>query len=217
MKTKTLFSIVLLGFVAVSVVFAVRKVAPENSTSQEPTTAANETSLSAPPVGLNAKLAESQFSAVYFHAPHRCPTCRKIESFSHEALTPEIEAGTLAWQIADYTADDNASLVDQFKVFTSTVVLVETQDGNVVRWRNLEEVWNHTSDQTAFKAFINQAWHSFQEESDHKLSQKVPQLNDGVKLVSAKSASNEFVQFGTMHGAIGDSAILQVPTQDATQ
>ena len=161
MKSKTLFSIVLLGFVAVSVVFALRKVAPDNSTSQEQPTAANENGVAATPVGLNARLADSQFSAVYFHAQHRCPTCRKIESFSHKALAPEIEAGTLAWQIADYTADDNASLVDQFKIFTSTVVLVEVQDGKIVRWKNLEEVWNHTSDQADFTAFINQSWSEF--------------------------------------------------------
>lgn len=204
MNTKTLFSMVLLGFVAVSITFAVRKVAPEASSNQEQTAALNKAGITASPVGLNAKLAESQYSAVYFHAPHRCPTCRMIESFSHEALTPEIEAGNVAWQIADYTADDNASLVDQFKVFTSTVVLVEVQDGHVVRWKNLEEVWNHTSDQAEFTAFINQSWRSFQEQSDSKLSQQAPQLNDGVKLLSANAAANELVQFGTMHEAIGE-------------
>jgi hypothetical protein len=161
MKSKTVFSVVLLAFVAVSIVFALRKVTPDTPTSQDQTAASSEAGIAPAPVGLDAKLAETQFSAVYFHAPHRCPTCRKIETFSHEALTPEIEVGTLAWQIADYTADDNATLVDQFKVFTSTVVLVEVQDGKVVRWRNLKEVWNHTSDQADFTAFINQAWSEF--------------------------------------------------------
>lgn len=131
MNPKTLFSIVLIGFIAVSVVFAFRKVAPEASSNQDQVAASNEAGITASPVGLNAKLAKSQFSAVYFHAPHRCPTCGKIESFSHEALSAEIEAGNVAWQIADDTADTNASLVDQFKVFTSTVVLVEVQDGEV--------------------------------------------------------------------------------------
>jgi hypothetical protein len=161
MNSKTLFSFVLLAFVAVSVVFALRKVTPDTATSQDQAAASSEATIAATPVGLNAKLAETQFSAVYFHAPHRCPTCRKIENFSHEALKPDIEAGTLAWQIADYTADDNASLVDHFKVFTSTVVLVEVQDGKVVRWKNLEEVWNYTSDQADFTAFIKRAWSEF--------------------------------------------------------
>lgn len=161
MKAKTLFSMLLLSFVAVSVLLAVRKVAPEASTDEARAATAGEAGIAATPVGLREKLTQAQFSAVYFHAPHRCPTCRKIESFSHEALTPEIESGTLAWQIADYTSDDNTSLVDQFKVFTSTVVLVEVQEGKVVRWKNLEEVWDHTGDQADFTAFINQAWSKF--------------------------------------------------------
>jgi len=161
MKTKSIVSVLLLAFVAVSVVFAFRKISPSTFPSQQEATASNEENVVATPVGLDAKLAETQFSAVYFHAPHRCPTCRKIESFSLAALTPEIEAGNVAWQIADYTTDANATLVDQFKVFTSTVVLVEVQDGKVVRWKNLEEVWNHTSDQADFTAFIDQAWSEF--------------------------------------------------------
>jgi hypothetical protein len=168
MSTRNLFSMLLLAFVVVSVLFAFRKIAPETSSNEqqaaaslEADAASLEADIVATPVGLNAKLADSQYSAVYFHSPHRCTTCRKIESYSHEALTPEIEAGKVAWQTADYTSDKNASLVDQFVVFTSTVVLVEVQDGKVVRWKNLEEVWNHTGNQAAFKAFINQAWTEF--------------------------------------------------------
>ncbi len=161
MKIKSLFSLLLLAFVAVSIAIAIRKIGPQADSESTQTTAAHDTSSATTPVGLNSKLVESQFSAVYFHAPHRCPTCRTIESFSHEALTPEIASGKLAWQVADYTSDENASLVDQFKVFTSTVVLVEVQDDKVVRWKNLEEVWNHTSDQADFTAYIHQAWSEF--------------------------------------------------------
>jgi hypothetical protein len=161
MNIKTIFSLLLLAFVAVSVAFAFRKIAPQPAISTQPTKASSQAGIDSAPIDLNAELAEAQFSAVYFHAPHRCPTCRTIESFAHEALTPEIAAGKLAWQIADYTTDVNAELVDQFKVFTSTVVLVEVQAGQVVRWRNLEEVWNHTGDQAKFTAFIKQAWSEF--------------------------------------------------------
>ncbi len=108
MKAKTLFSILLLGFVVVSVAFALRKGGPASPTSQQQTVGTNVAGVTATPVGLNAKLAESQFSAVYFHAPHRCPTCRKIESFAHEALTPDFAAGKLKWQTADYTSAVNA-------------------------------------------------------------------------------------------------------------
>jgi len=161
MKTKTLFSLLLLGFVAVSVAMALRKIGSEPSSGSLQTASSDESGAPAGTVGLAAKLAESRFSAVYFHSPHRCPTCRKIESFALEALTPEIEDGMIAWRTADYTSDSNASLVDQFKVFTSTVVLVEAKDDKVVRWKNLEEVWDHTGDPKGFTDFVNQAWAEF--------------------------------------------------------
>lgn len=161
MKAKTVFSVLLLGFVAVSLVFAIRKIGPQSSSSAQQTVATNDEGVAATPIGLDAKLAESHFSAVYFHAPNRCQTCRKIEKFAHEALAPEIEASKLAWQTADFTASDNASLVDQFKVYTSTVVLVEVQDGDIVRWKKLDGVWDHTSQQADFTAYVNQAWSEF--------------------------------------------------------
>ena len=162
MTTKSVFSILLLGFVVVSLTLAFRKVAPQAESGSQATAAVQTSGAVSVSEALATKLAATQFSAVYFHSPHRCPTCRKIESFAQEALTSEIDTGKLAWQTADYTSDVDASLVDQFKVFTSTVVLVETQDGNVVRWKNLEEVWDYTSEQSDFTAFINQAWADFQ-------------------------------------------------------
>ncbi|XZE17600.1 nitrophenyl compound nitroreductase subunit ArsF family protein [Pirellulaceae bacterium SH449] len=161
MKTKTIVSVLLLAFVAVSIAVAFRKIAPSGTTPQQADSNSSLAESADASVALDAKLAETQFTAVYFHAPHRCPTCRKIESFSHEALTPEIESGKIAWTVADYTSNENETLVDQFKVFAPTVVLVEVQDGKVVRWKNLEEVWDHTSDQVGFTAFINQAWSEF--------------------------------------------------------
>lgn len=161
MKSKKVFTFLLLGFVAASVAFAIRKVSPDGEAVKDQAPASSDPTIAVTPMGLEATLADSRFTAVYFHAPHRCPTCRKIESFSHAALKSEIDSGKVAWQIADYTTNANASLVDQFKVFTSTVVLVEVQDGKVVRWKNLEEVWNHTTDQADFTAFINQAWSEF--------------------------------------------------------
>jgi hypothetical protein len=46
-------------------------------------------------------------------------------AFAHEALSSEIEQGNIVWMVADYTTEENKSIVDQCKVSTSTVVLVE--------------------------------------------------------------------------------------------
>ena len=107
--------------------------------------------------------AKTRFTAIYFHAKHRCPTCETIEAYARDALSSEIEQGNIAWKIADYTAEKNKPIVEQCEVFTSTVVLLDVQDGKVIRWRNLEDVWNYTSDKTAFTSFMNESWTTFKE------------------------------------------------------
>ena len=108
---------------------------------------------------------KSRYLAIYFHAPHRCPTCLKIEAYAHEALSSEIDQGILAWKVADYTAEENEAIVDKCKVMTSTVVLVDQHDGKIVRCENLEGVWDHTGDQNAFTEFIKEKWKQFREAS----------------------------------------------------
>jgi hypothetical protein len=159
---KPILTVSLLLFVGVSLLVAMADVtgwrqAP--STQNEPTIAEH-----AQPTSL-ADTENARFTAIYFHAPHRCPTCRKIEAYAHDALSSEIKEGNIAWQVADYTADEYKAIVEQCEVFTSTVVLVDRQDGEVVRWKNLEEVWNHTNDPEAFEAFINQSWDNFKSAS----------------------------------------------------
>lgn len=48
-------------------------------------------------------------------------------------------------------------------MLTSTVVMVEKRGGQIVRWKNLEECWDHTDNQSEFSAFIYTAWKDFQE------------------------------------------------------
>ena len=148
MTRKTVLSTVLLVFVGVSliVVAGLRR--------RDEGRVASEASSTVP-----------QLTAIYFHAPHRCPTCRKIEAYAHEALQPGIERGDLTWQIMDYTAPENAELVKQFKVMTSTVVLAEKRGDKIVRWKSLDDVWDYTHDQAKFAAFMHDAWNVFHKES----------------------------------------------------
>lgn len=159
---KRIITVSLLLFVGVSLFFAMADVIgwrQTSSTEIESTVAEQTTSAAL------ADTSNARFAAMYFHAPHRCPTCKKIEAYAGDALSSEIEEGSIAWKVADYTADENKAIVEQCKVFTSTVVLVDQHDGIIVRWKNLEEVWNHTDDPDAFEAFIDESWDKFKKAS----------------------------------------------------
>lgn len=162
MMTKKIITASLLLFVGVSLLVAVADVLgwrQSVSTQNAETDAEQDVSSTVDPD------TQARYVAICFHAPHRCPTCIKIEAYAHEALKSEIERGHIVWKVADYTAEENQSVVKHCKVFTSTVVLMDRQNGNIVRWENLEDVWNHTNDQHAFTTFIDEAWKRFQEAS----------------------------------------------------
>jgi len=155
---KTIVTVSLLLFVGVSILVAMADVSGwrQNSTNPNDDASAGQVT--------PAAIADSEtvrFTAVYFHAPHRCPTCTKIETLAHEALNSDIEEGNIVWQVADYTANENKSLVEKCEVLASTVVLLEKKDGKVVRWENLDGVWDHTDDAQAFETFIDESWDKF--------------------------------------------------------
>ncbi len=156
MTRKMLLTSLLLLFVAVSLALAVADVAGWRNNPSLPVSTAG--------VSTTSDQQDAEWTAYFFHATHRCPTCRKIEECAHEALLPEIEQGRLSWQVADYTAPENRALAKQFKVMTSSVVLVHRQEDQIDRWKNLEEVWDHTHDRDQFHRFIHQAWNGFQKE-----------------------------------------------------
>lgn len=155
---KKILTTVLLLFVGVSLLVAVADVAGwRRDTSTESISASADQATHSAVMDT----ATPQFTAMYFHALHRCPTCKKIEAYAHDALQSEIEQGKINWEVANYTADTNKHVVEKCNVLTSTVVLLERKGGQIVRWRNLEGVWNHTDDPEAFAAYVNASWDEF--------------------------------------------------------
>lgn len=157
MKARSIIQFLLLAFVATGVVFAIAGIGRNDSADP------SSDERGANPGGETETAAA--WTAYYFHAPHRCPTCRNIEQYSREALAAEIDRGEIEWRVADYTAPENRELALQFGVMTSTVVLVHRQDQEVVRWENLEEVWLHTGKRPQFLQFVREAYQDFRKDS----------------------------------------------------
>ena len=156
---KQIITVVLLLFVGVSIVIAMSDVAGwRTNYSTDGATAANSN------IAGVVSQQKDGLTAIYFHAK-RCPICEKIEAFAHESLKTEIEQGNIGWAVADYTTQENQAAVEHCKVLASTVVLVDLKDGEIVRWKNLEKVWDYTHDPNAFESYINESWTEFKNAS----------------------------------------------------
>jgi len=96
--------------------------------------------------------------ALYFHGNIRCPTCRKIEQYAHQAIhsafAEELHSGKLTWQVINYEQPGNKSFVERYELVAPTLVLVRMDGDREVEYENLMEVWQLVGDQPAFFKFV---------------------------------------------------------------
>jgi hypothetical protein len=94
----------------------------------------------------------------YFHGNVRCATCKKIEAYADEAIRENfadgLQDGALTWKVANVEEPENRHYVQDFQLVTRSVVLAEFADGKVVRWKNLDKVWQLIRNQDSFSAYI---------------------------------------------------------------
>lgn len=146
MNARSLLSLVLLLFVGAAVVVLVFR-EDRRDDSQAETNVGEELSL--PTTGL---------VAYYFHSEIRCPTCRNIEAYAHEAIEnsfpAELSSGEVAWRIVNYELPGNDHYLTKYEIVSPTVVLVRMSEGQQVDWRNLMKVWELVGDKDAFGKYI---------------------------------------------------------------
>jgi hypothetical protein len=147
MNARNLLSIALLLFVAAAVVtIVVRQSGDETEVSTRTATSADVT------------LPADGLVAYYFHGETRCPTCRHIEAYAHEAIetgfAEELAKGEISWRVLNYESPANAHLATDYEIVAPTVVLVRTSQGQLTDWRNLSRVWNLVDEKEAFVEYI---------------------------------------------------------------
>lgn len=96
--------------------------------------------------------------AYYFHVTVRCVTCRTIESHSKEAIDrgfpEELKKGVIEWRPVNVQLLENRHFIQDYRLFTRSLVLVKVKDGKQVEWRNLEKVWELVGDKEAFLRYV---------------------------------------------------------------
>ena len=96
--------------------------------------------------------------AMYFHGNARCATCRKIESYADEAIAQgfvdELQSGRLTWRVVNIDESANRHFIEDFQLVTRSVVLVEYRNGKVLRWENLDKVWQLVRSKDKFVSYV---------------------------------------------------------------
>ena len=146
MKSKRAITVALLLFVAASLAFLVFKQARQK---EIPVQAADTAATVRP---------GRRVVAYYFHATQRCATCRAIEDLSRETITgkfaSELKRGTLEWSTVNVQLPENRHFIQDYQLFTRSLVLVEFKDGRETGHKVLEKTWELVGDKAAFGDYV---------------------------------------------------------------
>ena len=143
----------LLGFVAVSVVFLIAKVLTTNGASKEI---------------LSEK--GTKVIAYYFHGTHRCWSCNTIEKYSREALEinfkKEMESGKLEFKSINMQEEGGKAYIEKYKLNSKSLVLVLVKDDKTIKYKNLPEVWRLVRDREGFYKFVKEKVSEFLQDAE---------------------------------------------------
>ena len=103
--------------------------------------------------------------AYYFHGRVRCVSCVKIETLSRKAITEgfpkDLKNGRLEFRDVNVEEPANRHFIDDFRLVSQSLVLVEIQDGRQVRWKNLEKVWTLLGSEKEFLPYVREGVSSY--------------------------------------------------------
>jgi len=98
--------------------------------------------------------------AYYFHGKYRCPSCKKIENWSYEAIKNSfpkaLKEGRLLWKPANIDKPENRHFVKEYGLYTKTLIIKEVKGEKQTKWKNLDKVWQLLSDQEEFSVYVTQ-------------------------------------------------------------
>ena len=115
------------------------------------------------------KESSGEVVAFYFHGNFRCNNCRKIEQYSREAVekyfAEQFINKTLVFSVINTDLPENAHFIEDYQLYTKSLVIAEFKNGKQVRWKNLTGVWNYLNDREKFYDYVRSEIRAYLESS----------------------------------------------------
>ena len=98
------------------------------------------------------------FVVYYFHGNFRCSNCLKIEQYSCDAIEKyfkdQLKTKRLVLNIINTDLPKNKHFIEDYQLYTKSLIIAEFKDGKQVRWKNLTKVWNYLNDRDKFYEYV---------------------------------------------------------------
>jgi hypothetical protein len=94
----------------------------------------------------------------YLHGTARCRTCMKFEALTKEVMdvsfADEVKKGWVKFRVVNVDDKENEHYVQDYQLYSKSVILSDTAGGKQTRWKNLEQIWEKVRDEDAYKQYI---------------------------------------------------------------
>ncbi len=94
----------------------------------------------------------------FFDSDKQCATCDHLKEYAAEAIqthfSSELKSGTLAWRILNLDDPTNEHYLEEYGLYSKSVVVVRAEAGKPTRWKNLESIWELVYDKPAYLEYI---------------------------------------------------------------
>ncbi len=154
-KRSLIISLALIAFIALVGALAWADEESDSTVLQKPDSLSKEQA--APP--------SDRIIAYYFYGNRRCVTCRKLESYSEEALLTGFEQqladSSLIWRAVNYDEEENKHYIKDYQLYTKTLILSREGDVKEGEWKNLDKIWELVRNKDKFIEYVQGETRSF--------------------------------------------------------
>ena len=101
---------------------------------------------------------DRQLVVYYFMTTARCQSCHFIEETTKAAINEnfaaQLKSGRIVFKMLNIEESPNEHFVQDYKLYTKSVVLSDLKAGKETRWINLDKVWQLIGEQKGFRDYI---------------------------------------------------------------
>jgi hypothetical protein len=126
---------------------------PKETATTATQTASHTSGATKAPVTVNDKII-----VYYFHNNMRCPTCYKLENYAkaevESAFTDAVKNGKLEWRTVNVDDRGTEHFVEDYKLYTKSVIVSTVKDGKESSWKNLDKIWQLVHEEGKYREYI---------------------------------------------------------------
>lgn len=105
-----------------------------------------------------ADTSSAKVIAYYFHGSFRCYTCTNMEKFSREAIEAnfkdDLVSGRIEFKAVNVEERGNEHFVNDYQLYTKSLILSLVKDGKEVRSKNLDKIWQLARNKQKFIDYV---------------------------------------------------------------